>query len=469
MAKTSEIPFGAQFSPNQIELKPLLHLILKDAGVREAITLAIRDEFFARHTEDEYNRWKLADNVVLSARDYGLLAEDGATPTVLANELLRLAQTDEREMYTCFARHILQNCKGLIFCETLSMMRSSGESITLNSLQRRLEDRGLHVPRGSVHLSSMRLWLAKAGVFDEAVIRGPQLYEVDEDRVREIAGISLDEIDQLTHLSYEQRAFLRALVRIPDPDPLIGSHVADLAHGLYSVHFDYKALPSKVFQPLENLGYIRQEKSTAGRGAKSYRIYRTETFLNQISEPILDAAAEKADLVPRDLYERPLADILRDLNAPDTHTKGIALELLTVYLARILDLEFKAWRKRSAETGGAEVDVIVEGTRLIFSRWQIQAKNTYQVRLDDVAKEVGLALTFLYSNVVFMVTTGQFTSDAYTYGEHVMRTSNLNVILFDRKDLERIVKEPPRIIHILNRKAQRAMQIKARASFDDSA
>jgi site-specific DNA-methyltransferase (cytosine-N4-specific) len=468
LAKTSEIPFGAQFSPNQIELKLLLDIISTCAGDREAITLSIRDTFFARHTEDEYNRWKLADNVVLGARDYGLLADDGATPTALAAELLSLAQTSEHQMYARFARHILLECKGLILCETLGMMRVGGETITLNSLQRRLEDRGLHVPRGSVHLSSMRLWLAKAGIFDEGAGGGQRLYEVDEDRLREIAGISLDEIDQLTQLSYEQRAFLRALVRIPDPDPLIGSQVADLAHGLYGVHFDYKALPGKVFQPLEDLGYIRQEKSTAGRGAKSNRIHRTEIFFEQISEPILDAAAEKAGLVPRELYERPLADILRDLSAVDTHTKGIALELLTVYLARILDLEFKAWRKRSAETGGAEVDVIVEGARLIFSRWQIQAKNTHQVRLDDVAKEVGLALTFLYSNVVFMVTTGQFTSDAYTYSEHVMRTSNLNVILFDRKDFERIVKEPPRIIHILNHKARRAMQIKARVSFDSA-
>lgn len=465
MAKKSEIPFGAQFSPNQIELEVLLRLIHEHTGHRAHITQAIVLTFFTGHTQDNYNRWKLADNVVLGARDYGLLTEDGATPTPLASELLEIAQTNKHEMYARFARHILLECKGLILCETLSMMRASGESITLNSLQARLEDRGVYVPRGAVHLSSMRLWLAKAGIFDESVTRGPRLYEVNEDRLREIAGIGLDEIDRLTQLTDEQRAFLRALVHISDPDPLVGSHVADLAHGLYSAHFDYKALPSKVYQPLESLGYLRQEKTTAGRGAKSYRIYRTERFYREISDPILDAAAEKAGLVPRSLYEKPLVTILQDLEAQDPYVKGLALELLTIYLARILDLEFKAWRKRSEETGGAEVDIVVEGARLIFSRWQIQAKNTLLVRLDDVAKEVGLALTFLYSNVVLVVTTGQFTGDAHVYSEHVMRTSNLNVILLDGKDLQQISTEPTHIIRIMHRKARRVMQIKARASY----
>lgn len=87
------------------------------------------------------------------------------------------------------------------------------------------------------------------------------------------------------------------------------------------------------------------------------------------------------------------------------------------------------------------------------------------MRLDDVAKEVGLALTFLYSNVVLVVTTGQFTGDAHVYSEHVMRTSNLNVILLDGKDLQQISTEPTHIIRIMHRKARRVMQIKARASY----
>jgi site-specific DNA-methyltransferase (cytosine-N4-specific) len=36
-----------------------------------------------------------------------------------------------------------------------------------------------------------------------------------------------------------------------------------------------------------------------------------------------------------------------------------------------------------------EVDFIFRSQRLVFSRWQVQCKNTAKVSLDDVAKEVG--------------------------------------------------------------------------------
>jgi len=153
------------------------------------------------------------------------------------------------------------------------------------------------------------------------------------------------------------------------------------------------------------------------------------------------------------------------LKSPDKHVKGKALELLAIYFTRLIDLDFKGWRTRSADTGGAEVDVIVEGARLIFSRWQIQAKNTKTVRLDDVAKEVGLSLTFIYSNVVMLVTTGDFTSDAYQYVDHIMKTSNLNVILLNGFELKEISQDPTRVVSLLNRKAKRAMKVKERTDY----
>lgn len=139
--------------------------------------------------------------------------------------------------------------------------------------------------------------------------------------------------------------------------------------------------------------------------------------------------------------------------------------MLAIYFTRLIDLDFKGWRTRSADTGGAEVDVIVEGARLIFSRWQIQAKNTKTVRLDDVAKEVGLSLTFIYSNVVMLVTTGDFTSDAYQYVDHIMKTSNLNVILLNGFELKEISQDPTRVVSLLNRKAKRAMKVKERTDY----
>ena len=461
MIKKSQIPFGAQFSPNQVNLLKLLQIIGDNAGNRTKITEAIRDEFFATHSPPQ--RWKLADNTVLSLRAYGLLDRDGATPTSLAWELLAIAEP--LKLYEGFARHILLNLRGVAFVETLEMMRTAGEEINLHTLRKRLEQRGLHVPRGAVHLSSMRLWLAQAGVFDANVTGGPKLYETNQTRLRELLGISLDAIDSLTHLNAAQRTFLRALTRLAEPDPLIANKVADLASALYGVEYNHKELPKSVLFPLRDLGYIELAKSTAGRGAKPYEVSRTSRFRREISEAILTLAAEKAGLIPKELFERPLSQILVDLKASDKHVKGEALELLAIYLTRLIDLEFKGWRTRSVDTGGAEVDAIVEGARLIFSRWQIQAKNSPLVRLDEIAKEVGLSLTFIYSNVVMMVTTGDFTKDAYNYAHHVMKTCNLNVILLNGGELERISKDPTDIVAILNSKAERAMKLKERTDY----
>jgi hypothetical protein len=316
-----------------------------------------------------------------------------------------------------------------------------------------------------VHLSSMRLWLAQAGVFDPKAKGGPRSYQVNKARLNQILGIGLDAIDRLTQLNAAQRAFLRALACIADPDPLIANKVADMASTYYAAEYNHKELPKSVLFPLRDLEYIQATKSTTGRGAKPYEISRMDKFYQEISEPILKAAAEKAKLVPIELFQQPLSQILADLKSSDKHAKGKALELLAIYFTRLIDLEFKGWRTRSVDTGGAEVDVIVEGARLIFSRWQIQAKNTKTVRLGDIAKEVGLSLTFTYSNVVMVVTTGNFTRDAYNYANHVMKTCNLNVILLNGSELECISQDPTDIVTILNNKAQQAMQVKARTDY----
>lgn len=464
MSKKSEIPFGAQFSPNQIDLLQLLQIIHEYEGNRENITAAIRDAFFANHASEQ--QWKLADNCVLALRAYELLEEDGATPSNFASNLLKLI-SDPQEVYKHLAKHILINLRGITFVETLFIMQSAGEEITLHTLRNKLEQRGLHVPRGSVHLSSMRLWLAQAGIFDASVSGGSRLYEVDQFRLNEILGMNIDAIDELTQLSAAQRAYLRALVRIPDPDPLIANRVADLATMLYAAQYNHKELPKSILLPLSELGYIEIAKTTEGRGAKPYEVYRTEQFHREISEPLITAAAERSQLVPRALFEKPLSQILEEMESTDNYVKGQALELLAIYLTRLIDLDFKGWRTRSADTGGAEVDAIVEGARLIFSRWQIQAKNTSLVRLDDIAKEVGLALTFIYSNVVMVVTTGDFTRDGYAYTNHVMKTSNLNIVLLNGNDLSRLSAEPTAIVGILNTKAERAMQIKERNDYFD--
>jgi site-specific DNA-methyltransferase (cytosine-N4-specific) len=140
--------------------------------------------------------------------------------------------------------------------------------------------------------------------------------------------------------------------------------------------------------------------------------------------------------------------------------RGLALEALAFKLMRLIDMDYVATRLRGTATGGAEVDVIFESSRLVFSRWQVQCKNTGRVALDDVAKEVGLT-HFLKSNVIVMVSTGDIGSEARRYANKIMTDSNLCIVMVDKADINRIIKNPTAIVDVFQREAGHAMQIKA--------
>ena len=93
--------------------------------------------------------------------------------------------------------------------------------------------------------------------------------------------------------------------------------------------------------------------------------------------------------------------------------------------------------------------------KIVYSRWQIQCKNIRgTVDVDTVAKEVGL--TFLtHADVVMIVTTGTFTSDAVNYANQVTDTTRYYIILLENNDLQRIIADRSTIVDILNIKARR--------------
>jgi site-specific DNA-methyltransferase (cytosine-N4-specific) len=107
-----------------------------------------------------------------------------------------------------------------------------------------------------------------------------------------------------------------------------------------------------------------------------------------------------------------------------------------------------------------DVDLVFESSRLVFSRWQVQCKNTANVSLDDVAKEVGLT-HMLKSNVIVMVGTGEIGPAARKYANKVMTDSNLCLVLLDGKDIAAIEKTPSAIVDAFNREAAQAMKLKA--------
>ncbi len=449
----SNLPFGSEFSPSQINLIRALEMAEAHSGDWRALEDSIRQEYFDAHPTSEYNRRKLANNCKLGMIAYGVLHRDG-TLTDFGRRLLSLKKTPEK-MYQVFARHILLNLKGLIVVQTIQDMQVRGERVDLQKLREWLQERGIHFPRGGKHPSIMRLWLEKAGIVTSTD------WQIDINCLEEIMGISGDTIDELSMLTIEQKAFLKTLANMGGTGPYWSNEVEKLASTIYGTKFDEKNLPKTVLYPLEKAGYIFLERGTKemGRGAKPFQVRLTDRIKSELITPLIECLQSQAHPELRFMLRKPLTEILIELSSDDRHIKGLALEALAFYLMRLIDLKYVATRLRGYVTGGAEVDLIFEGARLIFSRWQIQCKNTKVVSLDDVAKEVGLTFQ-LKSNVVMVVSTGNIGSEARKYAQQVMSITNLNVILLDSADLQKIADSPTYIADALNREARRAMEIK---------
>ncbi len=424
----SDLPFGSEFSPSQIDLIRVLEMAEGHSGDWHALENSIRHEYFDSHPTSEYNRRKLANNCKLGMIAYGVLHRDGNL-TDFGKRLLSLKRTPEK-IYQVFAQHILLNLKGLIVVQTVQDMQARGERVDLRKLREWLQERGIYFPRGGKHPSIMRLWLEKAGVVTSTD------WQIDVSRLEEIIGVSEDIIDELSMLTIEQKAFLKTLANMGETGPYWSNEVEKLASTTYGVKFDEKNLPKTVLYPIEKAGYIYLERGTKkiGRGAKPFQVRLTDKMKSELITPLIECLQSQAHPDLRPMLRKPLTEILKELSSADRYVKGLALEALAFYLMRLIDLKYVATRLRGQVTGGAEVDLIFEGARLIFSRWQIQCKNTKFVSLDDVAKEVGLMIHF-GSQVAVIIGTGRISEAAKKYAELVRNEYGKQVILIGRKEI----------------------------------
>ena len=451
MSKRSDLPFGSEFSPSQIELPKVLEFAATHGGDWRAFEEAVREAYFEGHKTNVSNRIKLANNTKLGMIAYDIIDRD-ATLTPFGQQLYDLSN-DEDALYDKFAKHILLNLRGMTLVQCIRDMIAAGEQANLTTIREGLAARGIHYPSGGKHPSIMRLWLAKAGVFVGS------RWQLNERRIEEILGINPDEFVVLGNFTAEQRAFLRALANIGMEGPQPANAVAKLAAATYGVKFPEKSLPKLVLHELESARYITTEKTTTGRGAKPFRVTATAKLIEDVVEPMLEQLRGQTDPKLLALLRTPLSMIIKEMKSKDRYRSGLALEVLAFKIMRLLDMTYIATRLRANQTGGAEVDLIFESARLVFFRWQIQCKNTTHVSLDDVAKEVGLT-HFLKSNVIVIVTTGKVGSEARRYANKIMADSNLAIVMLDGADLGAISERPADIVRAFEREARHAMNLK---------
>lgn len=448
----SDLPFGSEFSPSQISLPTLLEFAHQHGGDWKAFEAAVKAKYFAANKTSDYNRGKLANNCKLGMIAYGIINRDASLTDF--GKKLHATRKDPVVLHAELARHILLNLHGMTLVQCVQDIQACGETVDLVKLREWLEERGIHFPRGGKHPSMMRLWLEKAGVFTSG-------WNISPTRLKELAGASTEEVEALAALSAEQRAFLKTLTNMAGPGPFASNDVEKLATATYGVHFNEKALPKQVLYPLEKAGFVTLERGTkqAGRGAKPFLVRPTAKLKKEVLTPLLEQLEKQTASDLRPLLRKSMHDILASLTAKDKHTRGLALEALAFKLMRLLDMDYVATRLRGVATGGAEVDLIFQSARLVFSRWQIQCKNTGRVTLEDVAKEVGLT-HMLKSNVIIVVSTGEIGPAAKGYANKVMGDSNLSIVLINGGDLKAIEANPAAIVDVFRREAAHAMKLK---------
>ncbi len=384
-----------------------------------------------------------------AAVQYGLL-DASYEATQLAHDLAALSCD---EIHDAFARHIILNLGGLRVIEACQQMAADRRKVTGDSLAGHLTDEGFVVTVHNTAINSVRMWLAEAGVFPRG--RSNRAWEVDPQAKERLVGMGDQTISALVGLTSEQRAFVEALSRIEPEGWYPAADVRDLAEMIVGGRLDRANLPKTFLDPLKGAGLIDYEtRGTAG--GKTSLLRTTASFDGRVLRPFIENAIQHLDAPLTAYYRRRPEDIKADLASRDSFTKGQALEALAVLVMRLLGLRFVAWRKRAAdETGHAEVDVLLAGIiGIIPTRWQVQCKNTPSrpVRLEDVAKEVGISLV-TKANIVLIFANASVTDPARSYAQEVMRHNPVTIMILDRSDLEAVIDSPGRIASLLRREA----------------
>jgi len=456
MTQQRRFTYGDQFDPKKFALTDILQICVNCGTDRYKLQGEIRSNYFEGHGQDplqrDENSTKMAMNCVLSLNAYGLIRFNNNGKNYETTQLsidLLAAKTNQENVYKLFAIHILTRLEGLLLARLIENIRARGEHVTLEYLGEELNDLGVKIPPNSTYISTMREWLAQAGVFRSTG------YEVNWDVIYNLMEVDADTIDELYKLSPEQKHFLLSLISLDINEFTPSNKIAKHTRSVYKIRLTTKNLVKDILEPLEKLGLIETQKTTGGRGAKPHLVKLTSKAQKEILEPLIENLANLTELTSADL-NRSFEDVVAELDNEDKHVRGIALELFSVWIIRLLGLRFSKWRLRHWEaTGGGEVDVMAASDKIIYNRWQIQCKNQKStVGVDVIAKEVGL--TFLTrADVVMVITTSKFASDAVNYANQVNDVSRYYVILLEGEDVKRIAEDRTCIVDILNIKARR--------------
>ena len=421
------LPSFNDFSPNIIgDLRKCLAAVRDGAGNDQQVIQAWANDYFGGKSN---NRSKT--NIPATLSSTGL--STGKRPLELSPlglEVLNAASDVEAAQVFC--RGIIRERNGDLLLEAVAALRKRKESITKQSLKNELKSLGVtDLANATTDHTTLKNWMVVAGILDNEGTPNDVL-------LKALLGISATELDDWASLPLAQQVFLRQLRRehVLSEGPFMTRDLLRPCLELYPDLFNEAQFAKQVQKPLVLAGWVEITGLGGGsQGGKSGYVKGT-TKLTEI--PVDLVIPDFDSVVPAELRKKintPLVTIKEDLFGQDKHLGGLALELLALRMVIDLGLDPRNFRVRSASTAYAEVDLMAEGSHLMFSRWTFQCKRygkqeASKVGLSEVAKEVGIAL-FVKAHVIVMVTTTGFTSEAIKYAKAISEDTPLQFLFVD--------------------------------------
>lgn len=440
-----KLPYGAEFSPDKIKIKDVLKLAAANEGQpTEKLVSEIAKKYYKKNQT-------MAANCKNSMVAYEILETGGGVSlSDFGNELVAMKKV--QDIYDAMAKHILTYLNGLMFIEAIRTITQGGNKPTLERMTETLNLMGCEeLSKTNKHVATMKKWLEKADV-----LKG---WDIREKKLETLAGIKDDDLEVLRGLNHEQVCFIRALCNTDYDEYQSATKIRDLAKASYNVDFPAKNFAAAIIKPLEEKKLIEKKPSAGTHGGNASEIKLVGTVKADILAPVLQQIEIIAGKEVIKYCQKTLSELRVELDSDDTYVKGLALEAFAIKIMQIIDLDFAGTRVKGSDTGGAEVDVVFDTTRLNYSRWQVQCKNTPKVSLDQVAKEVGLSHV-LKSNVIVILTTGKASSTAKEYAATIMKEMNLCIVFVEGDDINEILESPSSIVDVLNRESVKAKRIK---------
>jgi len=445
------IPVGTGFSPDLISLPEFVRACVQHSGNKEALRKAVWEPPVRLRPPRKPPTWRQRNLPMEAAVQYGLLERGSWVATDLCRELAQLSGED---LYTEFGRHILSNLNGDLVVQAVLEMKQQGLNVTGDNLSDYLrEHHGLEVVTHNTAINSMRMWLEKAGVFRRTSRR--KVWEVDRDAWEQLRGLPADLSRQLRALDDDRKAFVQALCQVAPEGWCKAAKVREVAEQILGKRLPRGSLPN-FLRPLEELGLI-EVRSRGTAGGKSSEIKTTEKFASGPLRDFLEEMKQGLDPDVARFLDWGPERIYSGLESKSSSERGEALEAFVIWIMRLLGFRLKGWRKRARQTGGAEVDAILVG-RIGFLpvRWQVQCKNTPRgrVRLEDVAREVGVAIGETRANCILVVANCRITQDAMDFAVRVFRSHGLYLFLLGQSEFRALRKDPTQLFEILRRKSE---------------